>query len=132
MFRSIKTFVKKWRASRNSGHQLDALLAIADQNAPYADRSEWLIELAHWIHRGGTVQTVAQEPAEDDTRRLPEHARLRYLLHVLDRNPAWKANVAGILRALLRESDGISLLCDAGDVGIRPFSGRCSNVSSLR
>jgi site-specific recombinase len=56
----------------------------------------------------------AQEPAEDDTRRLPEHARLRYLLHVLDRNPAWKANVAGILRALLRESDGISLLCDAG------------------
>jgi site-specific recombinase len=114
MFRSIQTFIKKWRASRNSGHQLDALLAIADQNAPYAERSEWLIELAHWIHRSGAVQTVAQEPSVDDARRQPEHKRLRYLLHVLDRNPAWKANVAGILRALLRESDGISLLCDAG------------------
>ena len=114
MFRSIQTLVKKWRASRNSGHQLDALLAIADQNAPYAERSEWLIELAHWIHRGGTVQAVAQEPLGDEARRQPEHTRLRYLLHVLDRNPAWKANVAGILRALLRESDGISLLCDAG------------------
>ncbi|MGA3247395.1 MAG: hypothetical protein ABSD12_04350, partial [Paraburkholderia sp.] len=114
MFRSIKTFVKKWRASRNSGHQLDALLAIADQHAPYAERSEWLIELAHWIHRGGTVQAVAQEPLADEARRQPEHTRLRYLLHVLDRNPGWKANVAGILRALLRESDGISLLCDAG------------------
>jgi len=114
MFRSIKTFVKKWRASRNSGHQLDALLAIADQHAPYAERSEWLIELAHWIHRGGPLQAVAQEPHADDSRRLPEHTRLRYLLHVLDRNPAWKANVAGILRALLRDSDGISLLCDAG------------------
>ena len=55
-----------------------------------------------------------QEPLADEARRLREHARLRYLLHVLDRNPAWKANVAGILRALLRESDGISLLCDAG------------------
>ncbi|MGF7129834.1 site-specific recombinase [Paraburkholderia sp. EB58] len=114
MFRSLKTFVKKWRASCNSGHQLDALLAIADQHAPYAERSEWLIELAHWIHRGGTVQAVTQEPLADEARRLPEHTRLRYLLHVLDRNPAWKANVAGILRALLRESDGISLLCDAG------------------
>ena len=113
MFRSITTFVKKWRASRNSGHQLDALLAIADQHAPYAERSEWLIELTHWIHRGGTVQGLAQEPV-DDARRLPEHTRLHYLLHVLDRNPAWKTNVAGILRALLRESDGISLLCDAG------------------
>jgi site-specific recombinase len=114
MFRSVKTLIRKWRASRNSGHQLDALLAIADQNAPYAERSEWLIELAHWIHRGGTVQLVSQEAQRDDGRRLPEHTRLRYLLHVLDRNPAWKANVAGILRALLRESDGISLLCDAG------------------
>ncbi|SIO68439.1 site-specific recombinase [Paraburkholderia phenazinium] len=114
MFRSLQTFVKKWRASRNSGHQLDALLAIADQHAQYAERSEWLIELAHWIHRGGTVQPVAQEPLADEARRQPEHTRLRYLLHVLDRNPLWKANVAGILRALLRESDGISLLCDAG------------------
>lgn len=116
MFRSIRTFVKKWRASRNSGHQLDALLAIANQHASYAERSEWLIELAHWIHRRGKVQTqpTMQEAPADDARRLPEHTRLRYMLQVLDRNPAWKANVAGILRALLRESDGISLLCDAG------------------
>jgi len=114
MLRSITTFIIKWRASRSSGHQLDALLAIADQHASYAERSEWLIELAHWIHRGGAVQPLVQESRTDDERRLPEHARLRYLLHVLDRNPAWKANVAGILRALLRESDGISLLCDAG------------------
>ncbi len=51
MFTSIKRFIKKWRASRDSGHQLDALLAIADKTAPYPERSEWLIELAHWIRR---------------------------------------------------------------------------------
>ncbi|MFP3565241.1 site-specific recombinase [Paraburkholderia sp. SIMBA_030] len=117
MFTSIQRFIKKWRASRDSGHQLDALLAIADRTAPYPDRSEWLIELAHWIRRGGAVQPAASGTASDtasDSRSNPAHTRIRYLLNVLDRNPAWKANVAGILRALLRESDSLSLLCDAG------------------
>lgn len=117
MFDSIKRLIRRWRASRDSGHQLDALLAIADRNAPYPERSVWLIELAHWIRRGRAVQSGALERgAEPAARSLstPEHARIRYLLHVLDRNPAWKANVAGILRALLRESDGLTLLCDAG------------------
>ena len=116
MFDSIKRFVKKWRASRDGGHQLDALLAVADRTAPYPDRNEWLIELAHWIRRGRGVRPGASDPAAEDdaSRTTPAHTRVRYLLHVLDRNPAWKTNVAGILRALLRESDGLSLLCDAG------------------
>jgi site-specific recombinase len=116
MFDSIKRLIKKWRASRDGGHQLDALLAIADRNAPYPERSAWLIELAHWIRRGRAVQPGALDPGAEPTtsRSAPAHTRIRYLLHVLDRNPAWKANVAGILRALLRESDGLSLLCDAG------------------
>jgi site-specific recombinase len=124
MFHSIKTLWKKWRASRNAGHQLDALLALADADAPYGERSEWLIELAHWIHRRGRLDTAEAAtphatPRDTDSvdaphRAPPEHARVRYLLHVLDRNPAWKANVSAILCKLLRESDSISLLCDAG------------------
>jgi site-specific recombinase len=113
MFNTLPRLIKKWRASRDSGHQLDALLAIADKKAPYPDRSEWLIELAHWIRRGRAVEPTDSD-AQADSRSIPAHTRIRYLLHVLDRNPAWKANVAGILRALLRESDGLSLLCDAG------------------
>ncbi|WP_153101310.1 site-specific recombinase [Paraburkholderia hayleyella] len=114
MFRYLTTFIKKWRASRNSSHQLDALLAIADKNAPYAERSEWLVELAHWLHRGGALQTDTPESDANASRPIPAHTRVRYLLHVLERNPAWQANVAGILRALLRESDSLSLLCDSG------------------
>lgn len=113
MFRSLTTLIKKWRASRNAGHQLDALLANADADASYAERSEWLIELAHWLRRNGTVQNAPAE-RDADTRAYPAHARLRYLFHVLDRNPAWKAHAARILRGILRECDGISLLCDAG------------------
>lgn len=120
MFRTFKTLWKKWRASRSAGHQLDALLATADADAPYAERSDWLIELAHWIHRSGKLDAAAPAAdsaalADDAPRRgPPEHARVRYLLHVLDRNPAWKANVGAMVRKLLRESDSISLLCDAG------------------
>ncbi|WP_322058598.1 site-specific recombinase [Paraburkholderia sp. J63] len=117
MFRSIKTLWKKWRASRSAVRQLDALLATADADAPYAERSDWLIELAHWLHRRGKLDADATSPAAAENAPLrapPEHARVRYLLHVLDRNPAWKANVGAMVRKLLRESDSITLLCDAG------------------
>jgi site-specific recombinase len=122
VFDSIRRFIKKWRASRDGGHQLDTLLAIADRNAPYPERSEWLIELAHWIRRGRAVRASSADAAEaanparneDPSHSPAPHTRIRYLLHVLDRNPKWKANVAGILRSLLRETDGLSLLCDAG------------------
>jgi site-specific recombinase len=119
MFRSFLTLIKKWRASRNAGHQLDALLATARADAPYAERSEWLIELAHWIRRKGTEQPAASDTLDstsqpDAPRSQSEHTRLRHLFRVLERNPAWKANVAGVLRATLHETDAISLLCDAG------------------
>jgi len=117
MFRSIKTLWKKWRASRSAVRQLDALLATADADAPYAERSDWLIELAHWIHRRGKLDTDATSAAaapDAPLRAPPEHARVRYLLHVLERNPAWKANVGAMVRKLLHESDSITLLCDAG------------------
>ncbi|QCP50981.1 hypothetical protein FAZ95_18600 [Trinickia violacea] len=120
MFRSLTTLIKKWRASRNASHQLDALLATADADAPYAERSEWLIELAHWIRRKGTVQAACSDANDagaeprDPERPKSEHTRLRHFFRVLDRNPEWKANVAGVLRTTLHECDAISLLCDAG------------------
>lgn len=121
MFRSLNTLWKKWRASRSAVRQLDALLATADADAPYAERSDWLIELAHWIHRRGKLDADAASSATPATiapdaplRAPPEHARVRYLLHVLDRNPGWRANVGAMVRKLLRESDSLTLLCDAG------------------
>ena len=77
MLTSFKTLVKKWRASRDSGHQLDALLAIADKTAPYPDRSEWLIELAHWIHRGRAVHPEQPGTASPlpSTHKNPLHAQ---------------------------------------------------------
>ncbi|WP_431273394.1 site-specific recombinase [Variovorax ureilyticus] len=114
MLRSLTAFIKTWRNAHSAGHQLDVLLAMADAGASYTERSEWLIELAHWIRRPGRLQAESGDEGAAAARPFAEHTRLRYLLNVLDRNPGWRANVAGILRAILRESDGMSLLCDAG------------------
>ncbi|KND58192.1 Site-specific recombinase [Candidatus Burkholderia verschuerenii] len=108
MFRTLRLLVSKWRASRNANQQLDILLSGAHPGAARAERNEWLIELAHWLHRGGAAAR------DEASAHHPIHTRLRYLLLVLERNPAWRSNVARLIRTTLRESDGISLLCESG------------------
>jgi len=118
MLKSLTTFWKKWRASPSSGQQIDALLAHADPLAPLAQRNQWLIEVAHWLHRGGTLapsDAGSLNPGSDSGAvKFPPHARLRYLLQLLDRNPVWKARCALTLRRILADSDTISLLCESG------------------
>ena len=58
------------------------LLAHADADASYAERSEWLIELAHWLRRTARWARPTRRPIADaDARAYPAHARLRYLFH---------------------------------------------------
>lgn len=115
MFRSIRILLSKWRASRGAISPLDVLLAGADPDASHAERNEWLIELAHWLHRGDASGTSDALTEHAGSPRAPMiHTRLRYLLQVLERNPAWRSQVARLLRATLRDSDGISLLCESG------------------
>lgn len=97
---------RKWRAARHGGPQLDTLLASADPDAPLAQRNLWMVDLCRWIDR------PARDPAEDG--RHPQHARLRYVLQVLENNPALAAPVAATLRSLITDNDPTSLLCDTG------------------
>ena len=139
MLKSLPTVWKKWRAAQRSGQQIDALLANADPKAALATRNQWLIEIAHWLHRGGSLPVtnpvtnpVATEvtagagadvagvaaqhaqPAEAADPRFPPHTRLRYLLQLLERNPQWKERCARALRQTLSDSDTASLLCESG------------------
>lgn len=109
MIRTLPNLWRRWRQSRRAAHRLDVLLAQADPSLELAERNQWLIELAHWLHDGGTL-----EDGLDGEVAYPPHARLRYLLHVLRRNPAWRATVGATLRATLDECDTVSLLCDTG------------------
>ena len=97
---------RKWRASGHGGPALDVILAGADPDAPLAQRNLWMVDLCRWIDRPGRA------PADDG--RHPQHARLRYVLQVLEHNPALATPVAATLRSLIADNDPTSLLCDTG------------------
>jgi site-specific recombinase len=120
--------LKRWRASRDASHQLDWLLAQADPAAPLAIRNEWLMELGYWLRRHTPGAAVASEPVLpskngvamdgptvlDASGAYSEHARLRLLLQVMDRNPAQAARVSATLRSILKDNDARSLFADTG------------------
>lgn len=97
---------RKWRASRHGGPQIDLILSNADPQAPLGERNLWMVDLCRWLNRPG------HEPAQDG--RHPQHARLRYLLQVLEHNPELADRAAATLRSLLADNDSTSLLCDTG------------------
>ena len=103
---------RNWRTWRRGGSQLDVILSNADPQAPLAERNLWLVDLGRWLNRPDG------EPAREDGRD-PRHARLRYLLQVLERNPAVAARTAATLRSVLVDNDPTALLCDTG-VASRP------------
>ena len=99
--------LNRWRASRDASHRLDALLALADANAPLAARNVWLMELGYWL-RHKTATGV------DSPTAFSEHTRLRFLLQMLDRNPVQAARFVSMLRSILKDNDARSLFADTG------------------
>ena len=97
----------RWRASRDASHQLDALLALADSAAPLAARNIWLMELGYWLRH--KTPTTVETPSP-----FHEHTRLRFLLQVLDRNPAQAERFGATLRSILNDNDARSLFADTG------------------
>lgn len=90
---------------------IDVLLAQASPTAPLNEKIVWLQDVVEWLRspieaeekasikaRGGRIQTV----------------RIRFLLHLLDRNPVWKTNVSLIFRSALMEASGLELFSSTG------------------
>lgn len=100
-------FLSRWRASRDANHQLDALLALADANAPLALRNVWLMELGYWLRH-------MKAPSIGSSSAFSEHTRLRFLLQMLDRNPVQAARFGSMLRSILKDNDARSLFADTG------------------
>jgi site-specific recombinase len=103
MFRKIREVLKRFRQykARATIHSdLDILLAAADTKAPLDERLQWLVRLLSWV----------RFEAGDETPLT----RLRYLMMILDRNPAWKKSVAQILRSVVKQVSGIELYTETG------------------
>jgi len=108
-----QNILTRWRAARDASHQLDSLLAQADPTAPLGARNEWLMEVGYWLRRPSPSTAGANADANAPTT-YSEHARLRLLLQVLDRNAAQGERVGAVLRSILLDNDARSLFADTG------------------
>lgn len=104
MFGKLKDFRMRLLQYRQRGKvhsELDALLVTAADNRNLEDKLHWLVKLLQWIRYEGSG---GPEPL----------VRLRYLLMVLDRNPAWKKEVALVLRTVVHKVSGLEFYTEAG------------------
>ena len=108
-----QNILTRWRAARDASHQLDSLLAQADPNAPLGARNEWLMEVGYWLRRP-SPSTAGANADTTAPSTFSEHARLRLLLQVLDRNAAQGERVGAVLRSILLDNDARSLFADTG------------------
>ncbi len=92
---------------------IDWLVAGARGDAPLAEQVEWLEHFCGWLRAGRGSDGVDGE-ADGNERGASPATRLRFFLGVLERHPDRRVAVGQLLRATMREMDGIGLLCDTG------------------
>ncbi len=89
--------------------QLYDLLGHASADMTLSARVEWLEKLMLW------VRTASQHAHEFDKETGQLHnVRLKFLLHLLDRNPEWKKQSASILRSLIEQTSALNLFTQVG------------------
>ena len=84
---------------------IDWLIAGANPEAPLAERTEWLVNLATWVR---------SRTAADSGGAVSPATRVRFFLQVLERHPDRQTAVGALVRTTLRDMDTIGLLCETG------------------
>ncbi len=107
-----------------SAQSIDVLLAQASPAATLNEKVDWLQNIVDWLRSPVAVEERA--PVKARGGRI-QTVRIRFLLHLLDRNPAWKSNVAAVLRAVLKEASGLELFSSTGLARESGFFSEASN-----
>ena len=103
----LMIYWRRWR-QLDEEQPLAELLLRAHPEEPWHRRVNWLLDLVDWLHI---------EPAGTTDRRMRytrKTRRLNLLVGHLDRDAALHARVSGVLQSLLKEADGLELLCATG------------------
>lgn len=99
--------VQKWRQANHSRESLLELLTRADPKASYQQRCEWVIELVLWVKTRSVSSYFEDKP-------YPEHARVHYLIQMLQKDHELKNNAIKTIQSVLMESSMVSTFSDLG------------------
>jgi site-specific recombinase len=92
---------------------LYGLLAAIDPKAELFEREARLVDLSHWVRRGGEVPALWAEASGEP----PALRRLRFLCHSLWLFGSFRARLSKLLRAVLGELTGQALFARLGIPG---------------
>jgi site-specific recombinase len=105
---SLKAWIDRYTGRHGALPSLDVLASSASPDQPLEERLNWLVDVVQWIRRPGHD---GEKPAANMSL---QSGRLRRLLDILDRNPAWKLAVARTLRSIIRETRAVALFSETG------------------
>jgi site-specific recombinase len=109
MFNQIQDYLRRYKESKNYKHDIDALLDKANHEAPLEVRLQWVVDLMQWVR----YQVVLKDHSEIANNKLPS-ARIKFLLHLFERNPIWKEKSAKTIRSVLRDLNAVDLFTEIG------------------
>lgn len=109
VFDKTLKIIKKWRQALLHRSDLDVLMTRAADNGDLKHRLEWLSDLIQWIRAEGLVKSEL-----DFDSGLPQAARIKYFLNMLEHHPEWAAVVGKELRAIIRETHAVNLFLQTG------------------
>ena len=98
-----------------SRKELDILLgSIPAIQIPLWRRTEWLRELLMWVFSESPLRGIQKTSELDFTTGHPQALRVKWLMHVLERNPKWKSAFQLLIQSVVKETRVFELLVSMG------------------
>jgi site-specific recombinase len=98
-----------------SRKELDILLgSIPSNQLPLWRRIEWMRELLMWVFSESPLRGIQKTTELDFATGHPQALRVKWLMHVLERNPNWKSAFQTLIRSVVTETRVFELLVSMG------------------
>lgn len=116
---------------------LNAAAHAADPKASLPDRNLWVIRALEWLRHAPLAGAGGSVDEDQATGGLPRATprpllRLKHLLNVLDRNPAYRVPVAAVLTRFWAEMNSAALFADFGFAPRANFFGELGQRLKLK
>src|SRR3989338_8040591 len=87
---------------RGTRKDLDYLLAHANPSLPLEEQIVWLSDLLNWI------RSPSKLPSSFSARQGQlEEVRIRFVFHLLEKNPSWKEKTGKSILSILSQIDSL-------------------------